>query len=148
NGPCCGKECPRSATVIQSGDSRIWPAKCFNCAAFGPNMKKNLLAVGSALLWLLLPCATFAQPLYQNLGVNFSVTGWTNNQAQLLLSCESGVNYVIESSTDLQNWTRVLANSDSSILRSFIIDATNDASFYRVGRGILPVFQAALAASG
>jgi hypothetical protein len=112
-------------------------------------MKKNLLALGPVWLWpLMLPCATFAQPLYQDLGVNFSVTGWTNNQAQLLLSCESGVTYAIESSTDLQNWTWMLANSDSNILRSFMIAAPSSAAYFRVGRIHLPVFQAALAASG
>ena len=113
-------------------------------------MKENLLALESAVLWLiLLPSATSAQyAIYQNLGVNFSVVGRTNNQAQLLLNCEAGVNYVIESSPDLQNWTWVLGNSDSNVLRSFSVAAPNDTSFYRVGRPILPLFQAALAAYG
>jgi len=29
---------------------------------------------------------------------------WTNNQVQFVLTGESGVAYVIESSADLQNW--------------------------------------------
>jgi hypothetical protein len=71
----------------------------------------------------------------------------TNNQIQLTLTGEAGVPYVIESTSDLQNfWTAVATNSDSEITRVITIPAPTNSTFYRANRRYLPLFEAALAA--
>src|SRR6266446_7609172 len=76
----------------------------------------------SALVGLLLLLSCLHAVSLQDAGVKLGLAAWTNNQAQVTLSCESGVSYVIESSTDLQAWTPVVTNSDASIARVFAID--------------------------
>ena len=93
----------------------------------------------------------FAAPLAfssQDAGLKLGAPTLTNNQVQFTLNCESGVTYVIEHSSDLQNWTPALTNSDSSIARLITADAPDGVAFYRARRGRRPVFAAALAASG
>ena len=69
-----------------------------------------------------------------------------NGQVQLTLTGEAGVSYAIESSSDLQNWTSVVTNSDRAIRRVMTVDALDGESFYRASRGLLPLFAFAVAA--
>jgi hypothetical protein len=78
--------------------------------------------------------------------VNLAAPVWTNGAVQLTLNGESGVPYVIQSSPDLQNWTPVSTNNDTSITRFFALAAPEGAGFYRVSRAPLPLFAYALAA--
>lgn len=70
----------------------------------------------------------------------------TNNQIWFTLAGESEVNYVIEASSDLQSWSPVSTNSASGISRLISIELAAEATFYRVRRSILPVFNAAITA--
>lgn len=57
---------------------------------------------------------------------------------------ESGVSYVIQSSTDLQNWLPVVTNTDPGFTHLITLNAAADASFYRATRGSVPLFMGAL----
>jgi hypothetical protein len=70
----------------------------------------------------------------------------TNNQVQLQLLGETGVRYVIESSTDTLNWTPVITNNESGSTRLITLPASNNPAFFRTQRGLLPVFGAAIVA--
>src|SRR5260370_34613771 len=105
------------------------------------------LRIESALARLLLLLSCLRVVSLQDAGVKLGLAARTNNQAQVTLSCESGVSYVIESSPDLQAWTPVVTNSDASIARVFAIDAPGGSTFYRARRGYLPLFASALATS-
>lgn len=69
-----------------------------------------------------------------------------SNHIQLRLSCEPDVTYVFQSTSDFQNWSPVLTNSDPEALRSFDLETTNAQTFYRVNRRPLSLFGAALVA--
>jgi len=70
----------------------------------------------------------------------------TNGQLQFNLNGEDSVTYVIEGSSDLQNWTPVLTNSDQPATRTISVDGSQDFGFYRASRGPLPLFAAAITA--
>jgi len=70
----------------------------------------------------------------------------TNGQVQFILTGESGVRYVIESSTNAQSWTPVVTNSDYSITRLITLPSTNGLGFYRAWRYPLPRFSGAITA--
>ena len=70
---------------------------------------------------------------------------WTNGQVQFILNGESNVNYVIESSPDLVNWTPVATNLAAP---SITVAAPDNAGFYRASRTPLPLFAYAVAARG
>jgi len=84
----------------------------------------------------------------QDADVKLSMPAWTNGQLQFTLTCESGVTYVIEHSANLQTWSPLLSNNESSITRLITADAPSDAGFYRAARGPLPVFAVAITAIG
>jgi hypothetical protein len=75
-------------------------------------------------MWLLflalVPSRTFS---VQDPGVSLSLSILTNGLAQLILTGESGVSYVIEVSSDLQNWNRLVTNNMSTIIRTIVVDA-------------------------
>lgn len=71
----------------------------------------------------------------------------TNGQVQLSLNGESGISYVIQSSSDFLNWTPVATNNDPGTLRTIIVDA-DAAHYYRASRAPRPLFTFALAARG
>ncbi len=68
----------------------------------------------------------------------------TNGQLQFNLNGESGVSYVIEGSSDLQNWAPLLTNNDTSMTRIITVDESQNFGFYRVSRGLLPIFSGAI----
>lgn len=70
----------------------------------------------------------------------------TNGQLQFNLNGEDGVNYVIEGSSDLQNWTPVLTNNDQPSIRTITVAASNNLGFCRASRGPLPLFSGAITA--
>jgi len=70
----------------------------------------------------------------------------TNGQVQFTLTGESGVRYVVESSTNAQSWLPMWTNSDSSITRSITLPASNAPTFYRAWRYRLPLFPGAITA--
>jgi len=69
----------------------------------------------------------------------------TNGQVQFTLTGERGVAYVIESSTDLTNWSRVLTNSNNEIIRLISLEASNSPTCFRAWRKG-PLYWAGLAA--
>ncbi len=77
--------------------------------------------------------------------LTLSASGWADGHIQVTLNCESGIPYVLQSSTDLQHWNAVLTNSDPSIARAFDLATPDAASFYRVTRSPLPLFAYAIA---
>jgi len=66
--------------------------------------------------------------------LSLSASVKTNRQLQLTLTGLSGVKYVIEGSTNLQNWVAVATNSDSGGTRVINLPL-NQACFYRAFRG-------------
>lgn len=75
-----------------------------------------------------------------------SPPSFTSNRVEFNLTGEASVGYVIESSTDLQNWSPLATNYSSEILRSITLEASNSATFYRTWRTQLPKFAGALVA--
>ena len=72
----------------------------------------------------------------------------TNGTAQITLTGESGVEYTLYSSSDLKNWTPLITNSDPQISRTFDFGPATNIGFFRATRPQLPVFSAALMATG
>src|SRR5262249_40453962 len=56
---------------------------------------------------------------------------WSGSQFQFTLTGETNLNYVIQTSTNLQSWTTLTTNRSSNASRNIAIDAPNSRSFYR-----------------
>jgi hypothetical protein len=69
----------------------------------------------------------------------------TNGTVQLSFDAETGVEYVVETLTNLQAWIPVATNSDPQISRVFDLGPAADVGIFRVTRKELPVFAAAIA---
>jgi len=98
------------------------------------------------LACLVLSSASLCGYSWQDPCLVLGVLAWNTNQVLLTLTGESGVAYVIESSPDLQSWAPVATNRDAAITRTVLFSAPADASFYRVARGPLPLFEGAVVA--
>jgi hypothetical protein len=72
----------------------------------------------------------------------------TNGQVPLTLNGEASVQYIIESSPDLLNWSPVATNADNYSIRQITLPASTDVMFYRASRKPIPLFTYALAAQG
>lgn len=71
----------------------------------------------------------------------------SSNQVQFTLTGEGLVSYVIETSSNLRDWSAAGTNASAEITRLITAAAsTNDNAFYRVWRAQLPLFSAALVA--
>ena len=73
---------------------------------------------------------------------------WLGNQFQFTLRGETNVAYILESSSDLRIWTRVITNSESETTRTIIVPAAITPAFWRVRPVPAPVFEHAVLASG
>ncbi len=98
------------------------------------------------LACLVLSSASLCGYSWQDPCLVLGVLAWNTNQVLLTFTGESGVAYVIESSPDLQSWVPVATNRDAAITRTVLFSAPADASFYRVARGPLPLFEGAVVA--
>src|SRR6266567_137513 len=98
------------------------------------------------LACLVLSSASLCGYSWQDPCLVLGVLAWNTNQVLLTLTGEPGVAYVIESSPDLQSWAPVATNRDVAITRTVLFSAPADASFYRVARGPLPLFEGAVVA--
>jgi hypothetical protein len=68
-----------------------------------------------------------------------------SNQVEFTLTGEADVSYVIESSPDAQSWLPVTTNISTEVTRQITLEApTNDMTFYRAWRELLPMFFGAL----
>jgi hypothetical protein len=103
----------------------------------GPDFGKLLI---SGLLCLLGPAMNAATDPYLLL----SAQPFTDDQLQFTLQAESGVSYVIETSSDCQNWSPVATNSDFELTRLITLSAATNETFVRVWRQPLPIFANAL----
>ena len=72
----------------------------------------------------------------------------TNGQVQFSLVGEPGATCIIESSSDLQNWTPEVTNYDGSFSRIVTLPAPDSARFYRVRLPFAPILAYAVAADG
>jgi hypothetical protein len=97
---------------------------------------------------LLLACLLAALAETPALSTQLGTPVWTNGQVQFTLNGVSGVSYVIEHSPDLQTWTPLLTNSGFSATRVITADAPDAAGFYRAFKVPIPLFTAALGATG
>ena len=107
-----------------------------------PNLtRQKQLAVG-LIVWAFASAAfASADPF-----LTLNSTVQTNGQLQFNLNGEDSVTYVIEGSSDLQNWTPVLTNSDQPATRTITVDGSQNFGFYRASRGPLPLFAGAITA--
>lgn len=96
----------------------------------------------SMIAFAFAPCLLAAQDPFLTLDTVVQ----TNGQLQFNLNGEDSVIYMIEGSSDLQNWTPVLTNSDQPATRTITVNASQDFGFYRASRGPLPVFVGAITA--
>jgi hypothetical protein len=80
------------------------------------------------------PCLTLGLPLR------------TNGQVQFQLQGETGVSYVIETSTNLQSWIPVSTNTQSlgDLFSTIAIPESFPAAFVRASRGLQPMFTGAV----
>ena len=106
----------------------------------GGDIRKPVLL--SMMAFAFAPCLLAAQDPFLTLDTVVQ----TNGQLQFNLNGEDSVTYVIEGSSDLQNWTPVLTNSDRPATRTITVDGSQNFGFYRVSRGPLPVFAGAIMA--
>jgi len=81
-----------------------------------------------SLCFLLSPLEAFSA---QDPCLNITSPAWSNNQIHFTFFGKHGVNYVIESSADLQQWVSVATNSEPGFTRFVTLDAPSGASFYR-----------------
>src|SRR6266704_6587134 len=109
-----------------------------------PTNQRAKIQFPSACLVLL--CASLCGYSGQDPCMVLGVVARNTNQVLLTWPGESGVAYVIESSPDLQSWAPVATNRDVAITRTVLFSAPADASFYRVARGPLPMFEGAVVA--
>ena len=72
----------------------------------------------------------------------------TNGQVPLTLTGEASVQYIIESSPDLLNWSPVATNTDTNSIRQIALPAATDVTFYRASRKPIALFTYAMAAQG
>ena len=73
---------------------------------------------------------------------------WSGDQFQFTLLGETNVAYILESSSNLRNWTRALTNSDPQTTRTITAPATNAQTFWRVRPVPSPLFEYAVLAQG
>jgi hypothetical protein len=69
----------------------------------------------------------------------------TGNQFQFTVTGETNAVYIVEASTNLQQWFSVLTNSEASLARAITLNASGQQNYYRVRNGL---FAVALAAKG
>jgi hypothetical protein len=121
-------------------------------AVAGDNTSKRVLIFLCVLGWLtmgLWRCTT--DPILISLPATWptlTAGAVTNGQIPLTLIGEASVQYVIESSPDLLNWSPVATNSDNNSTRQLALPAVTAATFYRASRKPIPLFNYALAAQG
>jgi hypothetical protein len=70
---------------------------------------------------------------------------WSGGQFHFTLHGETNVGYLIESSTNLSAWTRVLTNTDAPAVRTITVPAADTQGFWRARA---PLFQNAITATG
>ena len=71
----------------------------------------------------------------------------SNGLIRLTLAGEPSLRYVIESSTNLANWSPIITNSAATSNRVFVVAATG-ANYFRAWRNPVPLFSFALGAIG
>src|SRR5688572_15728019 len=110
--------------------------------AYVKGVKRGLgqFSVWASTFGLCLSAAAATDPFLQ-----LSSPSFTNGLVQFTLTGERGVNYVIESSPDLMNWSRMLTNSSDEITRLISFEASNGPTFFRTWRKG-PLYWAGLAA--
>ena len=105
--------------------------------------KKRLSACTAVLIGGL--CSAFALAGVQPVLTNAALLG---NQFQFTLHGETNAAYILESSSDLRNWTRALTNSESQATRTVIVPAASSQTFWRVHRVPSALFEHAIVARG
>jgi hypothetical protein len=67
----------------------------------------------------------------------------TANQFQLTVTGETNAMYIVEASTNLQQWLSVLTNSEPGIVRTITLNASGPQNYYRIRNGLFAVALAA-----
>jgi len=100
---------------------------------------KIAVCSGVVLVALQFSCAlNAAQP-------RLTEPAWSGGQFQFTLQGETNVGYLIEASTNLSAWTRVLTNAESTVVRTIIVPAADTQGFWRARA---PLFLNAITATG
>jgi hypothetical protein len=96
--------------------------------------------IWASVIGLCLGASAATDPFLQ-----LSLPSFTNGLVQFTLTGERGVSYVVESSTDLANWSRVQTNCNNEIIRLISLEASNRPTCFRAWRKG-PLYWAGLAA--
>jgi hypothetical protein len=101
--------------------------------------------------WLSACAAALLAGVYACVALTGSPPALTNSSRsgdgfQFTLQGQTNVGYIVESSSDLRNWTPALTNSDSHATRVIVAPALPGHTFWRVQRPPSPSFEYAIAA--
>lgn len=92
--------------------------------------------------WMAVVCCQAAMPVDSFL--TLSAPSLVSNAVEFALTGEAGVSYVIEASTNLEDWAAVTTNTSANISRVISLETNAEQTFYRAWREPLPMFMGAL----